>query len=187
VGVATNALFALIVFYYSLLGSCSVYSVIVASTFEQVFEHYTKQDVNIRFYLLTLMLPFILLSWIPDLKWLAPISLLANILMGTGLGLTMYYLVTDIPEITNDMLLGSVELVPSFVAIVIFAIQAIGVAMPLHNQMQEPENFVRPFGVLQKGMAIVTLIYGMLGFFGYLKYGDSTADSITLNLPQDEG
>jgi solute carrier family 36 (proton-coupled amino acid transporter) len=178
-------IFVLYCLFLAYFGSSSVYSVIVASTLKQIIEYHTEKDVNIRYYLLGLLLPLILLSWIPDLKWLAPISLMANVFMGTGLGLTIYYLVTDVPAISNELLVGSLELVPSFFAIVIFAIQAIGVVMPLRNQMLEPENFVGPFGVLSQGMAIVTVIYAVLGFLGYLKYGADTADSITLNLPEE--
>lgn len=35
-------------------------------------------------------------------------------------------------------------------------------------------------------MSVVTLLYGFVGFFGYLKYGDKSKDSITLSLPQGE-
>jgi len=58
--------------------------------------------------------------------------------------------------------------------------------MPLENQMKHPRHFLGLGGVLNQGMAGVTLIYIMLGFLGYLKYGDATLGSITLNLPTDE-
>lgn len=64
--------------------------------------------------------------------------------------------------------------------------EAIGVVMPLENQMKTPQNFVGICGVLNKGMGGVTLVYIMLGFLGYLKYGDATTDNIPLNLPTDE-
>lgn len=58
--------------------------------------------------------------------------------------------------------------------------------MPLENQMKSPQNFVGFCGVLNKGMSGVTLVYILLGFLGYLQYGDKTQDSITLNLPIEE-
>lgn len=64
--------------------------------------------------------------------------------------------------------------------------EAIGVVMPLENQMKTPQNFVGICGVLNKGMGGVTLVYIMLGFLGYLKYGDATTDNIPLNLPTGE-
>lgn len=44
---------------------------------------------------------------------------------------------------------------------------------------------VSNFGVLNVGMSIVTVLYGFVGFFGYIKYGDESKDSITLSLPKD--
>ena len=45
---------------------------------------------------------------------------------------------------------------------------------------------VAPIGALNIFMVIVALLCIVLGFFGYLKYGDSTAASITLNLPRGQ-
>lgn len=64
--------------------------------------------------------------------------------------------------------------------------EAIGVVMPLENQMKTPQNFVGICGVLNRGMGGVTLVYILLGFLGYLHYGDATTDSIQLNLPIEE-
>lgn len=58
--------------------------------------------------------------------------------------------------------------------------------MPLENQMGTPQNFVGVCGVLNLGMSGVTLVYILLGFLGYRRYGDLTDDSITLNLPTEE-
>lgn len=58
--------------------------------------------------------------------------------------------------------------------------------MPLENNMKNPTHFLGLGGVLNQGMAGVTLVYIFLGFLGYLKYGNDTLGSITLNLPQEE-
>jgi len=58
--------------------------------------------------------------------------------------------------------------------------------MPLENSMKTPQNFVGICGVLNKGMSGVTLVYILLGFLGYLRYGTATQGSITLNLPVEE-
>lgn len=47
-------------------------------------------------------------------------------------------------------------------------------------------DFDRPCGVLNIGMAIVTLVFLTFGFFGYLKWGEQTAGSLTLNLPEGD-
>lgn len=58
--------------------------------------------------------------------------------------------------------------------------------MPLENSMKTPRNFIGICGVLNQGMGGVTLVYILLGFLGYVKYGDSAEGSITLNLPTEE-
>ena len=52
--------------------------------------------------------------------------------------------------------------------------------------MKKPKNFSKTFGVLNVGMVITTFIYISCGFIGYLKYGEKTEASLTLNLPKDQ-
>lgn len=65
-----------------------------------------------------------------------------------------------------------------------FAIEGIGVVMPVENEMAHPEKFLGCPGVLNITMCTVIFLYGLLGFWGYVKYGDEVRGSITLNLPQ---
>lgn len=51
--------------------------------------------------------------------------------------------------------------------------------------MAKSSNFDRPLGVLNIGMVFVTVVFVTFGFFGYLQWGDETAGSLTLNLPED--
>ena len=52
--------------------------------------------------------------------------------------------------------------------------------------MKTPADFGGYFGVLNIGMTIIVLLYILIGFFGYIKYGSIAAGSITLNLPEGE-
>ena len=58
--------------------------------------------------------------------------------------------------------------------------------LPLQNEMMKPEQFTKPFGVLNIGMTVVTFLLLLMGFLGYLKYGDKVEGSLTLNLPQED-
>ncbi|KAF6200683.1 hypothetical protein GE061_005127 [Apolygus lucorum] len=167
-------------------GTCSVYTVIISENFKQVAEHYLGYAVNQRLCILSLLIPLILLSWIPNLKYLAPVSMVANVFMGLGLGFTFYYLVWDLGSPWELPQVGNLYELPQFFSITIFAMEAIGVVMPLENSMDTPQHFIGICGVLNKGMGGVTLIYIFLGFLGYLQYQDRTDASITLNLPTEE-
>ncbi|XP_030752891.1 proton-coupled amino acid transporter-like protein pathetic isoform X2 [Sitophilus oryzae] len=166
--------------------TCSCYSVIVAKNIIYVLENYLENTLSERYTIAILLVPLILLAYVPNLKYLAPVSMVANVCMGLGLGITLYYLVIDIPSITERPLFGDITTLPISVSITIFAIEAIGVVMPLENHMETPQHFTGICGVLNQGMSGVTLVYILLGFFGYLKYGDATAGSITHNLPPTE-
>lgn len=69
---------------------------------------------------------------------------------------------------------------------VIFAMEGIGVVMPVENEMANPKRFLGCPGVLNVAMVIVISLYGIVGFFGYVQYGDNVKGSVTLNLPEDE-
>lgn len=123
------------------------------------------------------------MAWVRNLKYLAPVSMIANVFMGLGLGITFYYLVG-----TGDRDYSEVKLIthpqewPEFFSLTIFAMEAIGVVMPLENAMKTPRSMLGICGVLNKGMSGVTLVYILLGFLGYLRYVNDVEDSITLNL-----
>lgn len=177
-----SILFGLFLTYF---GTCSVYTVIVAKNFEQVLVHWLGRDIEPRVIICIMLVPLILIAWVPNLKYLAPVSMVANVFMGLGLGITFYYLVQDLPPI-EERSLFTLSTLPAFFSITIFAMEAIGVVMPLENNMKTPKNFLGICGVLSQGMSGVTLIYMLLGFLGYLRYGNETGESITLNLPIEE-
>ncbi|KAF9406839.1 hypothetical protein HW555_012926 [Spodoptera exigua] len=173
-----------------LLGCCCVYIVFVAKNVKQVVDVYAKDTdwygVDVRVYMAVLLPLLILMNLIRNLKYLAPFSMIANLLVGTGMGITFYYLFQDIPSLSERLPFTRVERLPTFFGTAIFALEGIGVVMPLENNMKTPTHFIGCPGVLNTGMFFVVSLYAFTGFFGYLKYGENTQSSITLNLPQEE-
>jgi proton-coupled amino acid transporter len=103
--------------FITYFGTCSVYTVIIAENFQQILVHYTGWDVNIRLFISLLLIPLILLSWVPNLKYLAPFSSVANVFMGIGLLITFYYCTTDMPHISERQLHTSLLQIPPFFGI----------------------------------------------------------------------
>ncbi|KAF5294152.1 hypothetical protein FQA39_LY13523 [Lamprigera yunnana] len=171
--------------FITYFGTCSAYSVIVAKNFDYVTGYYWG-SLNIRLYLLLLLVPLIILCYVPNLKYLTPVSMIANGFMGVGIAITCYYLVIDLPQVTNDKLTADITLMPTFFSITIFALEAIGVIMPLENNMRRPQKFIGLCGVLNQGLAAVTVLYILVGFLGFLQFGDKTEANVTLNLPQSD-
>lgn len=105
-----------------------------------------------------------------------------------GLGFVLYYVfipLDEMPSINTIPAFAPIERFPLYFGTVLFALEAVGVVIALENNMKEPKAFGKRFGVLNVGMTIVTAMYGFVGFFGYLKYGAKSKDSITLQLPEN--
>lgn len=168
------------------LGTCCVYVVFVASNIKEVVDEYVNPPLDVRVYMILLLLPLILINWVRNLKYLAPFTTLANILTFIGFGITLYYIFTDIPSIKTRDLVGELRHIPLFFGTVLFALEAIGVILPLENNMKTPKSFGGSFGVLNRAMVLIIIMYVGMGFFGYIKYGSEALGSITLNLPNKD-
>jgi len=167
------------------LGFCCVYFVFISQNMEQIFNHwYGEMDYHI--YMLIILVPMSLLACIRNLKYLSPVSMLANLLQFSGLGIIFYYLLQDVPYSWERKAFSSWGQLPLYFGTAIYAFEGIGVVLPLENQMRTPQDMKGWNGVLNTSMVLVSCLYIAVGFFGYLKYGDQVAGSITLNLPVDE-
>ena len=78
------------------LGFCCIYFVFVSQNLEQIFNHwYGEMDYHL--YMLIILVPMALLACVRNLKYLSPVSMLANLLQFIGLGIIFYYLLQDLP------------------------------------------------------------------------------------------
>lgn len=64
--------------------------------------------------------------------------------------------------------------------------EGIGAVMPVENSMSKPQQFLGYPSVLLIAMTVVIIMYTVLGFLGFVRFGDEIRGSITLNLPTDE-
>jgi proton-coupled amino acid transporter len=86
-----------------------------------------------------LALPLVLLNMIRSLKWLAPFSMIANLLMATGVGITFYYVFIDLPSIDERPHFTSLHQLPLFFGTAIFALEGIGVVRKQTNRQYEAQ------------------------------------------------
>ena len=145
----------------------------------------TVGDLDYRIYMAILLIPMLGLVSIRNLRYLSPVSMLANILQFTGLGITFYYLFQDVPNFQDRKYVASISQFPLYFGTAIYAFEGIGIVLPLENQMRTPEAMKGWNGVLNTAMTIVACLYIAVGFYGYLKYGEDVTGSITLNLPDE--
>merc|ERR1711892_1218475 len=171
----------------SQIGSNAVYILFVAQNIMPIAETYFDLGWNYRLYIALLLIPVIMICSIKNLKYLSPCSILANILEFVGLGIIFYYIfATPIPSSDSVPWFTSPVKFPIFFGTAIFAFEGISVVLPIENQMSKPKDMLGWNGVLNTSMITISALYIGMGFFGYLKYGELTAASITLNLPQGD-
>lgn len=167
------------------LGFCCVYFVFISENVKQVLDFY-GYVLDVHLHMAIILLPILLTALIRNLKYLAPFSTLANVLMVIGIVIVMYYSSQDVPSIQERRYIADWQQLPLFFGTAIFAFEGIGLVLPLQNEMKEPPKFRKPLGVLNVGMVIVTGAYLVVGCLAYMKYGDDIKGSVTLNLPHDE-
>lgn len=92
----------------------------------------------------------------------------------------------DTSKISELEMVAEYKTWPLFFSTVIFAMEGIGVVMPVANTMKHPQHFLGCPGVLNCAMGTVVLLYATIGFFGYMTFGPKTSSSVTFNLPVDE-
>lgn len=165
-------------------GFCSVYMVFVADNLKQVWDKFLP-EIHISIMIAIVMVPMVFLSWIQDLKSLAPVSIIANVLVTAGIITVAYVAVTDLPDISERKLVADYSLLPLFFGTVVYTFEGIGVLTPIKRGYKDPDKFAKPLGPLNVSMGFFTLLTIFLGFVGYWKWGEDVRPSMTLNLDQD--
>ncbi|CAH2103463.1 unnamed protein product [Euphydryas editha] len=163
------------------LGFCCVYIVFIATNIKMICDEYGIH-IELSIHMIFVVIPILLLCMVRNLKYLTPFSTIANLLMALGVGAVLYEAVQDLPSVQSRELVGNWQQLPLYFGTAIYAFEGIGLVLPLKNEMKNREQFQKPLGVLNVGMVFVASIFIVVGFFGYLKWGEDVAGSLTLNL-----
>ncbi|XP_043465241.1 proton-coupled amino acid transporter 1 isoform X2 [Leptopilina heterotoma] len=163
------------------LGFCCVYFVFISTNMKQVLDVY-GWELSVNLHMAIILIPIILSTWIRNLKYLVPVSSVANFLVLSGYMATMYIMSHDLPPISERRYVADWKAIPLFFGTVIYSFEGITLVLPLKNEMKKPRNFNKTLGVLNVGMVFVGVMFVSMGFLGYLKYGDTVKGSVTLNL-----
>ncbi|XP_065087439.1 proton-coupled amino acid transporter-like protein CG1139 [Ochlerotatus camptorhynchus] len=170
----------------SILSIC-LYIVFIAQSVQDVIYNQQGLDWDTRIYILLLLIPIIVIIQVRELKQLVPFTAVANMLIIASLGVSLYFIFSKPISLTGKNMWPQWTTIPTFVSTVLFAIAGIKTVLPIENKMKHPIDFLRPAGVMQSALGLLTMLYGVTGFFGYTQYGEDTKGSVTLNLPSDSG
>ncbi|XP_012147340.2 proton-coupled amino acid transporter-like protein acs isoform X1 [Megachile rotundata] len=167
------------------LGTCCVYTVFIGTNLDKALNDYLP-NMDVRLYMVAILVPLILVNWIRNLKFLAPCSTIANFITLASFSIILYYIFREPLSLEDREPIGHVTNFPLYFGTVLFALEAIGVVMPLENEMKKPKKFMSLFGVLNVGMSTIVVLYTVIGLFGYIRYGSEVGGSITLKLGEHE-
>ncbi|VEN44800.1 unnamed protein product, partial [Callosobruchus maculatus] len=156
------------------LGICCVYTVFIGENVHIVLK---ENDIFIdaRLVMLMFLFPLILINYVKNLKFLAPLSTVANAVTVVSFGIILYYLIKQDITMEDRQPIGDYRDFPLF----------FGTIMPLENEMKTPKAFGGTFGVLNAGMISIIMLYVGMGLFGYLAYGKDVGGSVTYTIGSD--
>lgn len=175
--------YGLMATYYS--AGC-VYIVFIANTFHDVCNDRLGWDLSVRIYILIIMIPLLFIGQIRSLKFLVPFSGSANVFILVTFSIVLFYIFKEPLVLEDKPMIVSWKQWPIFFSTVIFAMEGIGAVMPVENSMKKPQHFLGAPSVLLIAMITVMVLYTVMGFLGFVRYGDLIRGSITLNLPTED-
>lgn len=111
---------------------------------------------------------------------------MGNLITLGSFGIILYYIFCEKLTFEGKRAAGPISDFTIFFGTVLFALEAIGVIMPLENEMKTPKDFRGPTGILNRAMSIIIALYIGLGLSGYLKYGAEVKGTVTVNLPEKD-
>ena len=171
------------------IGGFAVYLLFIAKNLKETLNPWLSLDWNYRIYLSIIMAPTVVLGSVRNLRFLSPVSVIANVFEFYTLAVVFYYIFREpLPDFNSRPLFASWSQLPLFFGTAMFTFEGIGIVLPLENKMKYPGYMGGWTGVLNTGMVFVACLYIAVGFYGYLVFGSAVGDqgSVTLNLPQDE-
>ncbi|XP_023014367.1 proton-coupled amino acid transporter-like protein acs [Leptinotarsa decemlineata] len=163
------------------LGTGTVYTLFIGENIQIVLDD-NGIYIDKRWIMSIFLLPLILVNYVKNLKYLAPVSSVANVITLISFGIILYYMIRQDVVWEEREAFGDYKNYPLFFGTVLFALEAIGVIMPLENEMKTPKSFLGPCGVLNSGMSIIVVLYTGMGFYGYLAYGSQVGGSISYTI-----
>ncbi|CAB0009545.1 unnamed protein product [Nesidiocoris tenuis] len=132
------------------------------------------------------VIPLCAINSIRNLKYLAPVSLVGNVITAISMAIILYYIFEPSEHgfVSDDWeYVGAISTIPVYIGIILFAVEAFGVIIAVEKDMINPKAFGGFFGVFDQAMFIVLAWYLFLGCAGYLRYGSQVHSSISFTIP----
>lgn len=87
---------------------------------------YYGVKLDVHLHMAIILLPILLSALVRNLKYIAPFSTIANIFMGVGILITIYFSTQELPAISERKYVGELSTLPLFFGTALFAFEGIG-------------------------------------------------------------
>ncbi|XP_040575375.1 proton-coupled amino acid transporter-like protein acs [Lepeophtheirus salmonis] len=160
------------------LGFSSVYFVFVSVNMKPILDNWIG-ETDVSIYTTLLLLPILGLASIRNLKILGPFITFANAINLFAIASTFYFLFLDIKPVSDIKPIAPLSTLPLFFGTALYTFEGIALVLPMEKEMKTRKSMGGYFGVLNIAMVTVSCFYVLMGFFGYLSFGDSIDGSVS--------
>lgn len=91
---------------------------------KQVLDQYGFH-LNVHWHMAIALTPIMMSTWIRNLKYLAPVSSIANLLVVAGYVATVYIMCDNLPSVSERNYIADYQSIPLFFGTVIYSFEAI--------------------------------------------------------------
>ncbi|KAJ1817543.1 hypothetical protein LPJ75_001688 [Coemansia sp. RSA 2598] len=167
------------------IGGCCAYTIFVAQNWRNVFNTLSgcRLQLSMQFWVLVQLLVFIPLALIRQIRYFAPVALLANALIIASLS---YLLGFDLWSIFSN---GPAPIVnynparfPLLVGTAVYSFEGITLVIPILDSLKEKRKFPR---VLTLAITLCLGLFLCVGSLSYSTFGESVEAVVLLNLPNE--
>ncbi|KAJ2084391.1 hypothetical protein H4R24_000021 [Coemansia sp. RSA 988] len=165
------------------IGGCCAYTIFVAQNWRNVFNTISgcRMQMSTEFWVLIQALVFVPLALIRQIRYFAPIALLANVLI---IGSLAYLLGFDVWSISVN---GPAQVVnynpdrfPLLVGTAVYSFEGVTLVIPILESLRDQRSFGR---VLTLAISLCMVLFLCVGSLSYLTFGSNVEAVVLLNLP----
>ncbi|KAJ1953283.1 hypothetical protein EC988_003079, partial [Linderina pennispora] len=167
------------------IGGCCAYTIFVAQNWRNVFNTLTgcQATLGTNFWVVIQLVVFVPLAMIRQIRYFAPVAMVANILIVISLG---YLLGFDVVSIAQN---GSAPIMhynpvrfPLLVGTAVYSFEGITLVIPILESLKEKKDFS---WVLTSAITLCLGLFLCVGSLSYMTFGDRVEAVVLLNLPNE--
>jgi proton-coupled amino acid transporter len=158
------------------LAICTVFLSFVGANLEAVLESCFEVELS-HISVITMALPAVMaLSFLPNLKALAPVMILGTALLLMGLTFLSVVVVIEWPNRPMDLPQTEWRNVPLALCAILYSYEGICLILPVEGAMKEKRRF---FKIFATAMTFVATIFALVASLSVTAFGNVTSGSIT--------